>query len=70
MSLILGKVGEGRLPIYVGDDATDEDAFQALKDRGISIAIGESRQADYYLASQSEMGELLDRIEGVMGTSP
>jgi trehalose 6-phosphate synthase/phosphatase len=68
--LILEKAGESRLPIYVGDDATDEDAFLALKERGISIAIGESRYADYYLDSQSEMGELLDRLESCLQTSP
>ncbi len=28
------------LPIYVGDDATDEDAFRALAGRGIGIRVG------------------------------
>lgn len=28
------------LPIYIGDDRTDEDAFAALRDRGIGIFVG------------------------------
>ncbi len=63
VSFILEKLGPGKLPIYIGDDVTDEDAFLALKDKGLSISIGESLHADYYLSSQSEMGELLDRLE-------
>ena len=30
----------GLLPIYLGDDQTDEDAFRALKGQGISVFIG------------------------------
>jgi alpha,alpha-trehalose-phosphate synthase [UDP-forming]/trehalose-phosphatase len=67
VSLILEKLGQGKLPIYIGDDVTDEDAFQALKDKGLSISIGESLHADYYLSRQSEMGELLDRLEKLWG---
>lgn len=28
------------IPIYIGDDVTDEDAYRALKDRGIGIQVG------------------------------
>jgi trehalose 6-phosphate phosphatase len=30
------------LPLYVGDDVTDEDAFRALQDRGLGIVIRDS----------------------------
>ncbi len=43
--------GSGALPIYIGDDLTDEDAFRTLAGRGLGIAVrhGETRAtaADY-----------------------
>ncbi len=32
-----------RFPIYIGDDRTDEDAFRALGDRGLTIRVGSCR---------------------------
>jgi trehalose-phosphatase len=29
------------IPIYIGDDVTDEDAFKAIADEGIGILVGE-----------------------------
>lgn len=58
------------LPIYLGDDTTDEDAFQALGDRGIGIRVGafdESTHADYYLGDPDEVKQffqaLLNRLD-------
>jgi trehalose 6-phosphate phosphatase len=34
----------GAWPIYIGDDLTDEDAFRALGDRGLTVHVG--RRAD------------------------
>lgn len=36
----LGLSGPGVLPVYVGDDVTDEDAFLALSGRGLAIRVG------------------------------
>jgi len=30
----------GHTPVYIGDDATDESAFQALKGRGLTLKVG------------------------------
>lgn len=32
---------EGSLPVYVGDDETDEDAFREIRDRGFGFRVGE-----------------------------
>ena len=37
------ELGPGVLPVYVGDDETDEDAFRAVRDRGLGVVVrGES----------------------------
>lgn len=52
------------LPVYAGDDITDESAFKALKDKGITIVVGKPQQtaAGYCLNDTDEVGELLARI--------
>lgn len=35
----LGLDTPDALPVYVGDDETDEDAFRALRDRGIGVVV-------------------------------
>lgn len=63
---IMELKGGGRMPIYVGDDTTDEDAFLAIKGSGISVSVGQNSKSDYYLRDQEEMGVFLDWITGVM----
>lgn len=48
------------LPVYLGDDATDEDAFSELAD-GITVKIGRftATAAHYQLEYQEEVGEFL-----------
>lgn len=62
----LGLDRPGVLPIYLGDDLTDEDAFRALKGRGVGVVVAEeSREtaADYQLRDPSEARELLERLD-------
>ncbi|MFH0771135.1 MAG: trehalose-phosphatase [Candidatus Omnitrophota bacterium] len=51
-------------PVYIGDDITDEDAFAALRDKGLTIFVGKPKKtrARYYLKSTREVMELLARI--------
>ena len=54
----------GLLPIYLGDDQTDEDAFRALKGRGISVFVGPAgspSEADSFLRDPGEVQEFLSR---------
>jgi trehalose-phosphatase len=58
----------GLLPIYLGDDQTDEDAFRVLKGQGISVFIGPGRlpsEADFFLKNPGEVQEFLFRCQEV-----
>jgi alpha,alpha-trehalose-phosphate synthase [UDP-forming]/trehalose-phosphatase len=56
---IIKNLGKDRMPIYIGDDVTDEDAFKILRGRGIGISVGRSEEADYYLRNQKEVKRFL-----------
>jgi trehalose-phosphatase len=65
------------LPIYIGDDLTDEDAFHALAGRGIGILVAEEPRetaAAYRLRDSEEVREFLKRLaaspveEGIPGS--
>jgi len=51
-------------PIYIGDDVTDEDAFRALRRKGITIRVGrpKSSKARFYLNDIDEVRSFLERI--------
>lgn len=53
------------LSIYIGDDQTDEDAFRVLKDKGITILVGQRKKtlADCRLRNVIEVYEFLQTLE-------
>ncbi|MGE0267039.1 MAG: trehalose-phosphatase [Candidatus Omnitrophota bacterium] len=55
---------EKMLIMYAGDDVTDEDAFRAIGNLGLTVKIGdpEGSAAQYYLKAQNEMGSFLKQI--------
>jgi len=61
----LGLKGGNVRPIYIGDDATDEDAFRALEQRGIGILVSEQSQptaAKYSLKDPAEVEYFLPAL--------
>lgn len=56
------------IPLYIGDDVTDEDAFKAFENRGITVYVGESAgsNAKYYLKNTEEVFTLLKDIKGTV----
>jgi trehalose 6-phosphate phosphatase len=59
------------VPLYLGDDVTDEDAFEVLADRGIRIFVGSvddpevagrTTAADYILLSTEEVRQFLESL--------
>lgn len=62
---ILKRQKDKCLPVYIGDDQTDETAFKALSKKGITIRVGKSKTtyADYYLKSYQEVTRFLDQLQ-------
>ncbi|WP_205702953.1 trehalose-phosphatase [Botryobacter ruber] len=61
----LGLDQEKTMPIYIGDDITDEDAFATLQGRGISILVGEHDEqtaAAYRLEDVDEVRRFLEDL--------
>ncbi len=59
VSWIIQNISEESIPVYIGDDTTDEDAYSVLKNSGLSISIGVSANADYYIQNQGEVKDFL-----------
>ena len=61
--------GPDVLPLYLGDDTTDEDAFCALKGRGIGILVGPPEgdtAADWMLDEPDAVGRFLNTLSDTL----
>jgi trehalose 6-phosphate phosphatase len=62
----------GELPVYLGDDLTDEDAFRALKDSGITVLVSPEERptmAQYRLDSPTDVRQFLKALGRSYGSS-
>jgi trehalose 6-phosphate phosphatase len=61
------------VPIYIGDDITDEDAFDAVRQDGIPILVRHDEDGDrataalFVLDSPAKVGEFTDRLARQLG---
>ena len=53
---ILKQLKDKCVPIYIGDDQTDETAFKALNKKGITIRVGKVKKDRCRLLSQRSLG--------------
>lgn len=57
--------GEAVLPFYIGDDVTDEDAFDVLAERGVGVLVGSpayKTNASYGLRNTAEVRQFLQAL--------
>lgn len=65
----IGGTGGLTLPIYIGDDTTDEDAFDAVRHQGIGVAVRQAAtdnrrsSARFSLADPAAVCTFLDRLD-------
>jgi trehalose-phosphatase len=53
------------MPVYIGDDLTDEDAFKLLENSGLTIFVGKPKKsnAKYYVKDTTEVLDFLSWLE-------
>ncbi|HOW60000.1 MAG TPA: trehalose-phosphatase [Candidatus Omnitrophota bacterium] len=63
---VVSKAEKNVLPVYIGDDITDEDGFKAIKKNGITIRVtdktSEPTEAQYGLHSSDEVFVFLKEV--------
>ena len=64
---LLGKLPRRALPIFIGDDVSDEAAFAVLPD-GLTLHVGgkAGTKARFWLRDPGEVREFLERLEAMI----
>ncbi|WP_051179711.1 trehalose-phosphatase, partial [Nocardia concava] len=71
---ILGHLTTPTLPIYIGDDLTDEDAFDAIESEGVSVVVRNNENGDrrtaarFALPGPDGVRAFLDDLAGLLIT--
>ena len=64
VSAVLSETSEDSVAAYLGDDLTDEDAFRAMKGRGLSVLVRTERRetgADVWIRPPDELIDFIGR---------
>ena len=66
LEMLHAEAADGRvIPLYIGDDLTDEDAFRAIADRGIGVLVAATPRetaAAYSLRDPEEVRAFLEHL--------
>jgi len=64
VKVIMDHLRHKFIPVYVGDDTTDEFAFRALNNIGLTVRVGRSKKsfASYYIREQKDIVQFLRYI--------
>lgn len=64
MDAISTLVGDDWVPVYVGDDETDDDAFEAVRSDGVGVLVGRLHRtaAAYRIDHQPAVAPFLNRL--------
>jgi alpha,alpha-trehalase len=65
----LGLEGPSVLPLFIGDDITDEDAFRQLRDHGVTVVVRDGPRdtwARYALEDPDDVGRFLARLTDIL----
>lgn len=64
-----GKDSKNLIPVFIGDDITDEDALEAIAEGGIGILVGlhgEKTAASYRLQDTDEVAQFLEQFYNML----
>lgn len=70
---LLDVLGPERLPVYLGDDVTDEDAFRAIAADGVGVVVLDGPRptaARYRVADPDEARALLEALAAALEAAP
>lgn len=62
--------GDDVVPLFIGDDVTDEDAFAEIEEDGVGVRVGHDvveTRARYMLRDTDEVRRFLERLHSVLG---
>lgn len=66
---LLGRAPAGTLGVFVGDDVTDEDAFEAVRELGFGVRVGEAGRATLAKGLLPSVESVADFLEAWLAVS-